>query len=180
MDETLFSRGPKGEAKFEYLDGEDRKTLVIEPLEEGVLETVFDNEGGVLNQVAVKGGNDVLFDEIYGMLKRSSSVRKVVYNGVMLNKTCPHCSSKGVLNRDIEPSVGIKGIPVVPTYVCSSCGGKSYYLTDTHLKSMVSENRERFSENELKELDESEEKFLEELKGYIIRIFASKRIIAIK
>ncbi len=179
MEDVMFSRGPNGEAKFEYMAGGESRTLLIEPLNEGVLKTLYDREGGVLKQIAVGGDDDLMVNEIYEVIKDSRSVRKVPYNEVMLNKLCPHCGV-GQLRRVREPAGDIKGVPVVPTYVCTSCGGKSYHLTDAHLRSMVNENRSLFTDEELNALNANEEEFLKELKEYIIRIFASKKIIAIK
>lgn len=179
MEDVQFSRGPRGEARFDYAADGERKTLLIEPIKEGILETLFDEEGGILKQIAIKGGAQTMESEVEGLLKRLVSVGNTTYREVMLKKKCPHCGETGLV-RAKDQSAGVSDVPIIPTYVCSSCGGKSYHLTDAHLKSLVSDSKTLFSDTELRELNNSEEEFLKELKEYIIRIFASKRIIAIK
>ncbi len=109
--------------------------------------------------------------------KLGVETRNVDFTEIKLNKQCPSCASYS-LSRDID--FDKQKVPIMPTYVCAQCQGKSYYLSDSYLNYLVSDNSELFSEKELKEMTSNKEAFLSELKEYIIRIFASKRIIRIK
>ncbi|MEM3227778.1 MAG: hypothetical protein QXR58_02185 [Candidatus Micrarchaeaceae archaeon] len=177
MEGATLARGPHGEARFDYVDGKRRNTILIEKVGGGVLETLFDEEGAVLKQVAFKGDAGNIELEVEDISKRIGPLGTAEYNEVTLRKSCPNCG-KAALRRSVSNENG--GVPIVPTYVCTSCKGRSYYLTDQYLRSLVLENKGLFSKNEIEELERNEEDFFKELKEYIIRIFASKKIMAIK
>ncbi len=71
-------------------------------------------------------------------------------------------------------------LPVLPLYICKNCKTQSYYMTDEYLGYLVDNNRGLFTETELGELAADKKRFMEELKGYIIRILSSKKIASIK
>jgi len=60
------------------------------------------------------------------------------------------------------------------------CKAKSYYLTDEYLEFLVDSNYNMFSDDEQREIERDKNAFLKELRAYIIRIFASKKIQSIK
>ncbi|MGC8478522.1 MAG: hypothetical protein ACP5NE_01165 [Candidatus Micrarchaeia archaeon] len=177
MESARLSRGPNGEARFDYFQEGEESTLLIEKAGEGILESLFDRNGAVLKQVMLKGDQKEIEREVEELSKRVGQLESSEYREVTLQKSCPHCGSNS-LKRSIDFEKG--DVPVVPTYVCGKCGGRSYYLTEQYLRGIVSSRKDLFSESEKKELEVNEEAFLKELKEYIIRIFASKRIIAIR
>jgi len=177
MQEAMLSRGPNGEARFDYSINGSRNTLLIERVGEGVLETLFDENGATLKQVLLKGGSEVINAEVNEMANRIKGLKETEYEEVVPKMDCPHCGSR-TLKRYIN--IEDNSVPIIPTYICTSCGGRSYHLTDQYLKDLVYENKEVFSDDEKKDLESNEQAFFKELKEYIIRIFASKKIIAIR
>ncbi len=177
MEEARLARGPRGEARFDYRHEGKTNTLLIEKAGNGILESLFDEKGAALKQIMLKGGQSAVEEEVKELSKRIGHLESTEYKEVTLQKDCPHCGSSP-LSRSIDFGKG--EVPVVPTYICAKCGGRSYYLTDQYLRSLVFENKHLFSEEEERELNANEEVFIKELKEYIIRIFASKKIIAIR
>jgi hypothetical protein len=183
MSAGKVSRSGTGKVKLEYLEGKEKRFALWEPFEKGIVETVFDEHGAVLKQELFQGGKNPII-EVDNYMKRFMNQVHLddtvdeTYSEIKLDKKCPTCendSLKRILDLAKEPSV-----PIMPTYVCTTCNGKCYYLSDTYLESLVSNNTSMFSDTERKELEANKEAFLHELKEYIIRIFASKRIIRIK
>jgi hypothetical protein len=105
--------------------------------------------------------------------------KEAEYTPVKFNKPCPKCSEYK-LSRYVEAFASKQQVPVMPIYHCSNCKQQSYYLTKHYLEYLVDNNPELFSEAELAELKADKTKFLAELEGYIIRIFASKKVMCIK
>jgi hypothetical protein len=68
----------------------------------------------------------------------------------------------------------------MPLYSCTGCSTKSYYLTRDYLEYLVDNNNSMFEAAELSELSKDKNAFMSELEAYIIRIFASKKIMCIK
>jgi len=101
------------------------------------------------------------------------------YKRVRLDKVCPACK-KDALERQLDAVNTIKEIPIIPLYVCSDCGERSYYLTKEYLLYLVETKRELFDKGEAAEYEKDSKKFVDELKEYVIRIFASKRILCIR
>ncbi len=160
---------------------EGRKTYMTWELrKEAVLETVFDGDGAVLRQRYEKLAAEDIERIINNKIAESMipKVEHAPYTGITISKPCPKCGAKA-LKRYAELHKE-NPVPVMPLYVCSECGTKSYYLTDEYLDDLVKEHRELFTDQELKELDSNHEGFINELKEYIIRIFASKKIMCIK
>lgn len=82
--------------------------------------------------------------------------------------------------RYVEAFRSKNTMPVMPLYYCTNCSKQSYYLTNTYLEYLIYNNKGLFTNKEQVELQNDEEAFIAELKEYIIRIFASKKIMQIK
>jgi len=164
-----------------YINGK-HDSIIWEHAHGVILETRFNNDGAITMQRYIKPANGDILDEIKSILK-SNSITDVMhsdYSDVKLDKACPKCGAHR-LKRYSSASLATDGaVPVMPIYICEACGTKSYYLTDEYLEYMVYGNANLFTEDERKELDTNKKAFLEELKAYIIRIFASKKIMCIK
>ena len=174
-----LSRGGAGEVKLEYQLPDGKLCKLWEPMGGSILETTFDHEGGIMNQ-AVHRPEASIEELVSSEAKRQGlELREARFEAVRLEKSCPKCNS-GPLSRHAEAFRSTNEIPVMPTYHCRGCGTRSYYLTDGYLDNLVKGNRIMFTDEELKQLDADERAFKEELKAYIIRIFASKRIMCIK
>lgn len=100
------------------------------------------------------------------------------YEELRLKKSCPNCGSDSLI-RYTKPVSG-EEMPVVPIYLCKSCNRKSYHLTTAYLEYLIKSNTDLFAQSELLELNKKHEAFVKELEGYILRIFASKKIMRIK
>ncbi len=182
-DYARLSRSDDGRVKLEYSkDGKERIAL-WEPFGVGVFETIFDKDGAVLFQnLLYNQGNKQSMIE--GLLKKhldSVNIDKATrteYTEVKLKKKCPGCGAmllERVIDLKDDPNV-----PVMPIYVCSGCKTRSYYLSDAYLEHLLKTNESLFSQEERSYMDSNKTGFVDELKEYIIRIFASKRIMRIK
>ena len=122
-----------------------------------------------------------LLDERIEQELSSASLRTTKekpYDEVKLKKKCPNCGSSSL--ERCSRSVSGSEMPVMPIYLCGNCKKKSYHLTNTYLEYLVKANPGLFSKEELSEFDGRNEAFIGELQGYILRIFASKKIMSIK
>ncbi len=175
-----MSRGKNGKTRIEYDDHEAHVTVLFEQIGKHVLESRFDANGGILDQKIIQ--RMAFVDEVSnGFLKGigASDIAEQEYTDVVLQKDCPKCGSSP-LTRYLDTLSHPDEAPVMPLYVCSKCSSKSYHLTDTYLKNLVSTNKSLFDEKELSQLGKDERGFMGELRAYIIRIFASKRIMHIE
>jgi len=175
----FVSRGESGEIKLEYSAPEGNVRKLWECVSDSILETRFDGDGGILDQRLHKGG--VNAEEFLSNESKTHKLelKDAKYEAVKLDKSCPTCNTPNP-SRHVEAFRSTGAVPVVPTYHCEQCATKSYYLTDGYLDNLVKGNSSMFTGNELKELEANEAAFKAELKAYIIRIFASKRIVCIK
>ena len=139
--------------------------------DKGILEITYNANGEVLNQKLLKGEISMLVNSFTS--NPNSKILTKDYEEIKITRPCPVCK-KGAIKKEKIP------IPIIPTYICDSCGSKSYNLTDEYLSKLAYENIHLFSNLEIKELKENNQKFMKELKEYIIRIFASKHITNIK
>lgn len=162
------------------MQGADRKTILWETGENGTLETVFDGNGCILLQKTAKLDSNALNIKVAEALRNAnvSGTRETQYADVKFGKPCPKCGRPG-LSRYIEAFASTGEVPVMPLYYCSSCKTKSYHLTESYLGYLVENNPGMFNENEITEMRRDKAAFIEELRGYIIRIFASKKIMCI-
>ncbi|MGC8651731.1 MAG: hypothetical protein ACP5UH_00555 [Candidatus Micrarchaeia archaeon] len=169
-----------GIRKLAYVSNGKKVYVTWEQKPEAVLETMFNEEGAILQQKYEQIASEDIEREISGIIKMNmiTKVRHEQYEDITFSKPCPKCGAKALKRyTDVYKE---SPVPVMPLYVCSACGSKSYYLTDEYMERLVMDHRELFTEAELLELDKSKGAFLKELKEYIIRIFASKRILCIK
>jgi hypothetical protein len=98
---------------------------------------------------------------------------------IKLNRKCPKCGNIGM--QRAADSVGPEfRAMVMPIYTCSSCSTKGYHLTEPYLKFLLEKQKELLSEKEKEEMMANEAAFIKEIKAYIIRIFASKKIDCIE
>jgi hypothetical protein len=170
----------KGKDRYRIDYTQDGATAIktFEDVKVGILETSFDSRGDVLDQRLLKkevGIEEAAKSFLIGI---GGEVRVTEYSDVKSAKACPKCGSTDV-ERDLE-ALGDKGTPIVPRYICKSCRARSYRLTDKYLERLVYSNKDMFSKEELDSLERDSSAFMKELKGYIIRIFASKKIVEIK
>lgn len=145
-----------------------------------MLETTFDKNGAILKQQLLALDGKQLEERIKQELI-SASVQKTKerpFEEIKLNKKCPNCGSSS-LTRCAKSVLGSEA-PVMPLYLCSSCNTRSYHLTTTYLEYLVKNNPDLFAKEELSEFEKGNDAFISELQGYILRIFASKKIISIK
>ncbi|MDE1868785.1 MAG: hypothetical protein KGH60_02355 [Candidatus Micrarchaeota archaeon] len=178
--EAYISKG-KSAVKLEYHENGAKITKLWEQRGDHTLETTFNGDGAILVQELTKLDHKDVLQRVDIILKNAGiiSAKEVQYEDVKLNKQCPKCSASG-LSRHVEAFSTRQEIPVMPLYHCKGCGSQSYYLTDSYLEHLVVNNKGMFDVKELSELDANKQAFMDELKAYIIRIFASKRIMCIK
>ena len=173
MTENIYIASSR-EGKFRIDYTSNGKWLIEEfetIKEKQILETTYNANGEILNQKFLKGATTMLANSFASKL--GSKVLTKNYEEIKLAKPCPVCNKNALKKEKIS-------IPIVPTYICDSCGAKSYNLTNEYLSKLAYENIHLFSDLEIKELKENNQKFMNELKEYIIRIFASKHITNIK
>ncbi len=161
---------------MDAMDGKERATILFERIEgKGILRSVFDEDGSPTSQTLIDPGshtiNDIALDGAAGFER----VVEREYEEVVLRKACPKCGKAG-MRRFREG----KDVPVMPIFLCNSCGERGYRLSDRYLDEIIREKRELFSKEEQNELDADPDSFKKELKEYIIRIFASKRVSCIR
>lgn len=174
-----ISESPDHTIKLEYIVNGAKIIKIWETLsDKSVLETTFSPDGGILDQR--------LFDPSISARERADRFveqeglepREGVYEEVLLDKRCPRCG--GEIERYSKIAPNSREIPIVPIYVCRSCGAKSYYMTDSYLKHLISRNSSLFSSIDIKAYKENSKEFINEIREHINRIFAARRIFEIK
>ena len=145
-----------------------------------ILETVFDGEGAVLQQKLLELDSKGLEAQIEREIRSAAvpEVKSKPYEEAKLKKPCPNCGSSSL--ERCNQSVSGGDLPVVPIYLCKSCNKRSYHLTGKYLEYLITMNKGLFAQNELAEMGSRHDAFVNELEGYILRIFASKKISRIK
>ncbi len=180
MDATV-SESPGHAIRLDCSDEDVSITLLWEPVgPHHVLETKFSNGGAILDQrlIALKDGTIRDITESF-MDQNSMEPREGVFEEPALGAACPACGSKDVV-RYAKTVSNPDTIPIMPLYLCRSCAARSYHLTDEYLKRLAKRNPELFEAKDLTEFERNEERFIKELREYIARVFASKKILAIK
>ena len=180
----VYGRSGRYRTQGYAIGGSDVFT-VSEKTSAGVLLTDFNVHGEVISQRYLKKSDAV--EELRQHVPEGYEVSVAAwgaYAPVMLDVECSSCSRRTVVRELdlVEPSL-ITNIPVVPIFVCRSCNKKYYSMTRSYLTSLVDSNPDLFEKEELAMREKDEEKFIDTLNEYIIRIFASKnikRIVAIK
>ena len=179
MQKAVLSKSGKGKVRLDYIENGRERTVLWEPVRDGMIETVFDEDGVVARALFHKSKDSAeRFADTF-MREKGIGVEKGVYSEVKIKKSCPGCGESALI-RIAESAEDSKKVPITPLYKCSKCNNQSYYLSDEYLDYLVTSNRALFDEKELKELDSNKEKFMTELKEYIIRIFASQKIMRIR
>ncbi len=164
----------KDAARLDYTNKSGSSSCTIERCGGGTLKTYFDEDGAILHREPLDPGKGIEEIAMETAKTLGTPVKGGEYSPVKLSKPCPACSAKALIeHRD-------SGVPIMPIYVCTSCGARAFLLTDEYMSQLVRENLRAFSDEERKELETDPGKFSNELREYIIRIFASKRIIGIK
>ena len=180
IDGIAFVSKGQGRARLDY---SSNGIVVVKQWEEKgrrILETVFDDSGAVLEQQLLDMGDSGLDALIERELRSvpAKEVKNRPYEDVKLKRPCPSCKSLSLERCD--RSVSGDELPVVPLYVCRHCNKKSYHLTTKYLEYLISRNKNLFAQDELAKMDDNHAAFVKELEGYILRIFASKRIMRIE
>ncbi|BCS90726.1 MAG: hypothetical protein ARM1_0183 [Candidatus Micrarchaeota archaeon] len=163
------------------IDIKDKRFLVESIKDKALLLTVFNELGEIEDQLLFnpKEFNPELI--IVEIMKGYSidSFEYTEYTEIkLIDKSCPVCGSSDLIR--ISEISDYDKIPIMPLYACSSCNSRLYYLTDSYLIKLVERNNGLFTENEINEYRENREAFLNELKEYISRFFASKKVYRIK
>jgi hypothetical protein len=170
-----MARNRRGDVRIDYSVGGSRRTRVWEPIDVGVLETTFRQDGAVLLQLAVEKKN--VERRIKDTLAEAGcdSARETEYRDVVFDRACPWCS-KHALVRVAQAYRSRGQVPIVPMYHCTECRGRSYYLSDDYLIHLISSNPHLFEEADNRRFREEREAFVTEVRGNIISIFASKKV----
>lgn len=176
--QAVVSKGDNGKVRVDYQSEGTNNTVLFEPVGENTLESRFGSLGGITGQRLIKGNDtaSIANDFVAGI---GGEAVRGEYSDIVLEKACPKCGG-GTLQRSIDTMFQMKEVPVMPLYTCSKCGARSYYLTDEYLRNLIAENSALFEDTELEEKRKDEGSFMSELRAYIIRIFASQRIMEIK
>lgn len=178
---AYFSKDDLGHMKLEYSSGGRRLARLWETRDSGTLELLFAEDGSILFQKMARFKGGELDQRVADAMRENgiSETKEAKYSDVQFTRPCPNCEQPG-LQRHTEAFFSKNEVPIMPLYHCQKCSTKSYYLTDDYLGYLVDQNMENFTEQEIKEMGLDRAAFMSELKAYIIRIFASKRIMCIK
>ena len=175
---AYLAKSPNGHIRIDYERNGQQLIEMFETVNGATLETSFNQEGEILEQALLKPEKDTtsFAEEFISKFAEANLVERI-YEEVELKKPCPKCKSQS-LKRNIERFSS--SIPIMPIYVCNSCGSKGFHLTDAYLIGLVYGNKSLFTEEETKELESNSAAFIKELREYIIRIFASKKVMNIQ
>ncbi len=173
-----IAESPEHKIKLEYETEEGLMLVLWEPKGNNYsLQTSFDRNGGILDQKLMKlDGHDQ--KEIVEAYMESNDIQpnESVYESIEFKGKCPECGKQSLV-RYASVERDASKIPIMPIYTCSGCGTKAYHITDAYLKKLVKSNSSLFENIDLKEMAEDEQKFINEIKAYIVRVFASKHIL---
>ena len=175
-------RSGDGRIRTDFYDsGHGSAYCIAEPTRKGTLITELTSEGEVLEQV-LSETNDAeaaLSKHLARDELRVTGTKE--YERVRVNAVCDACRSRSI-GRELDAGSpeGIDVAPVVPVFVCHSCGAKYYQLGDTYLRRIVARKGDLFDRTELAELEADEATFVEVLQENVIRIFASKKMKRLK
>jgi len=170
-----MARNERGDTRVDYSVGRSKRIRLWEPIGVAVLETTFRHDGAILRQRYVEKG------EVARRIKETlseagcESTKKVDYEDVAFDKACPWCS-KHTLVRFAKAYRSKAEVPIVPLYHCTSCRGRSFYLTDDYLVHLISSNPDLFEEPDVNRFRGDRDAFVAEMRGNIISIFASKKV----
>ncbi len=178
---AYISKDGNGRVKLEYGQNGELRAKLWETKGSKTLETLFDSDGSILVQkvLALNGSELTPIIDHTAKEERIIEMEERAYEHVKLNRPCPKCGRQG-LSRHADAFANRGEVPIMPLYHCGNCNTTSYHMTEMYLKYLVDNNRELFDGAEIKEYESNKEAFMAELRGYIIRIFASKKIMCIK
>ncbi len=169
----LFKDDAGGCAKLEMQDG---TVFLWEPVLDSFLETSFDLDGAVMDQLRV---DSPIEDRIAGILSSSGTlpVEGRGFSEIVLKRGCPNCG-RYPLRRCLDGRAS-GNVPIIPLHYCSACGSRCYMLTEKYLENLVERNRQLFNAQESASMGGNRRAFMSELRENIIRIFASKKLVCI-
>ena len=174
----LAASKDKNRYRIDYMSGSSAAIEIFEDMGFGILETSFDHVGEIVDQKLLKRGINIEEAAKTFLSGIEGEVKAVEYHDVEFARACPSCGSTNI-RRDIK-ALNDNSVPIVPRYICSNCGAHLYRLSDRYLEKLVYSNSQTFSKDELDALEKNRTEFMKELKGHIIRIFASKKIMEIR
>ncbi|MEM0087261.1 MAG: hypothetical protein QW774_02265 [Candidatus Micrarchaeaceae archaeon] len=155
---------------------------VSEKIGGGILISEFGSNGVLMDQIYKRGDEpfSALSEYIAAAGDRLELDSSGKYKQVLLDATCTSCGSRTLVREyDTMGLDGIKSAKVVPIFICKNCGSRFYSISWRYMEKLVSEHIDLFEEDELKKYYSDKKAFMNELNEYVIRIFASKKIIAI-
>jgi hypothetical protein len=154
---------------------------VAEKLKSGALLTEFNEYGEVVDQGMVKGIEPLAVLMAHFCDERLE-VSKASYKAVEAKIFCKTCGKESTAVRELDTHAvtDMSAVPVVPIFKCKVCNTRYYSMTDEYLDRLVERNIALFDGEEAELMKKDAEAFRKELKEYIIRIFASKRIFRLE
>lgn len=150
----------------------DNFIILWEEKEDAVLMTKFNLKGEILEQAGMPKAKAESHALNYSKEKKVA-IEKVKFANVEIDKVCPHCGLK-TLKRISESAKNMAEVPVMPMYLCSNCGKRSFYLTDEYLAFLADNNLTLFNAAEREALKSKKEETLREIKETAKRIFIAK------
>lgn len=170
MGEVRIASG-RNRARVDYLESGKQLTKVFENLGNRIISTLFNGDGEILDRGMAGHGNDHVKMAIEFAGQFGTPIPGE-YVEIRVLKPCPKCG--GRLSYD-ERERGA----VLPLLTCRSCGVKAFGLTDSYLSRLIGDRQRLFDGSEVSMLRKNPDEFMAELKGHIIRIYASKHIMRI-
>ena len=176
-----ISESPEHKIKLEYEHEGALLTVLWEPKSGAyLLQTSFDENAVILDQKLINLNNHGQKEVVEAYMDANGiEPKESVYEDVKFRGNCPNCG-KPDLVRYASVEHNASKIPIMPIYTCSGCGSKAYNLADAYLKKLVMSDKSLFENIDLEDMARDEQKFINELKAYIVRVFASKHILNAK
>ncbi len=146
----------------------------------GVLITDFNSNGEVLSQIySQKSDLKKEADEYLSV--RGAEVRYLDYEKLLVKASCADCGSMDIVRvLDTIDVSRIVDIPVVPLFSCTNCKARLFSITDEYLGRLVKSNPDLFDKSEIEKRDRDWNAFINELRQYIVSVFAMKKIKHLK
>jgi hypothetical protein len=160
-----------------YPSNEGMCFCVVEETKMGTLITEFKDSGEVLDQVLsdTRDAKPALVGYLKGRGVPDFS-ESGPYEKVRVGARCTKCKGEIARELDLRKAKDIGRVPVIPMFICMNCGSRFYSITDSYLRKLISRKSGLFSAEELRAMEMNEREFVGEVKEYVIRIFASKKI----
>lgn len=151
-------------------------------LNKGIFAIEYNSDLAVISQEIISATPAELMDQIILNLKKESNAIQIVnvtsIKKISLPYLCPFCGSPSLELKIYSDSKDkdLSSFPVIPIAVCKKCNRESIYLSDDLLKKLVSSNLNLFRAEELAEMSKDNDKFLKELRAYIVAVFGKRHI----